>query len=82
MAEYSNTNSGALFKNDRKETEKHPDYRGSLNVEGTEYWMSAWLKVSKKGDKYMSIAVSAKDQNRAPNPQTAQADDFDDPLPF
>ena len=27
-------NSGILFKNDRKETESHPDYVGTLNVAG------------------------------------------------
>ncbi len=59
--EYDNTNSGALFKNDRKETEKHPDMRGSLNVEGVDYWVSCWFKVSKKGNKFMSLALQKKE---------------------
>ena len=61
MADYDNTNSGALFKNERKETEKHADYRGSLNVDGTDYWVSSWIKTSKAGQKFMSLSVKRKD---------------------
>ena len=61
MADYDNTNSGALFKNERKETEKHADYRGSLNVDGTDYWVSSWIKTSKTGQKFMSLSVKRKD---------------------
>ena len=27
-------NSGYLFKNDKKETEKHPHYKGNITVDG------------------------------------------------
>lgn len=54
-------NSGVLFKNDRKDKESHPDYKGSVNVGGTEYWLSAWIKTGAKG-KFMSLAVSPKDK--------------------
>jgi len=36
--------SGVLFKNDRKETERHPDYTGNMTVKGVDYWLSAWVK--------------------------------------
>jgi len=62
---YDNTNSGALFKNKNKESDKHPDYRGSINVNGKDFWISSWLKTSKAGEKYMSLSVQAKEeQNR------------------
>ena len=41
MSEYDNTNRGVLFKNDRKESDSHPDYKGQINVDGTEFWLSA-----------------------------------------
>ncbi len=30
MSNYDNTNSGVLFKNDKKGNEKAPDYKGNL----------------------------------------------------
>ena len=78
---YDNTNSGALFKNDRKETDKHPDYKGSINVDGVEYWISAWLNESSAGKKYMGLKVNLKEANNAPAPEVSLAGP-DDPLPF
>ena len=53
-------NSGVLFKNDNKDNEKKPDYKGSIMVDGNEYWLSAWIKEGKSG-KFMGLAVSPKD---------------------
>ncbi len=80
--EFDNTNSGALFRNDRKETDKHPDYRGEINVGGTDYWISAWLKTSGKGTKFMSLAVTPK-EDKPPKPAkpSKQLDDDQD-IPF
>lgn len=60
MAEYDNTNRGVLFKG-KKEQDSHPDYEGSINVGGKEYWLNAWLKTSSKGMKFMSLSVKPKD---------------------
>ena len=81
MTQYDNTNSGALFKNDKAGVEARPDYRGTLNVEGTEYWISSWLKTSKKGEKFMSLSVQPKDGQRAPRPDPA-ADLDEGGIPF
>lgn len=90
MAYEQRDNSGSLFKNDRKEKETHPDYKGSCMVGGVEMWMSAWLKTSGNGTKFMSFSFQPKDQQQAPVRQAParqapapQADpDFDSDLPF
>lgn len=71
MTQYDPTNRGALFSNrDKKTSENFPDYGGSLNVEGREYFISAWLKDGPKG-KFMSLSVKPKEA-AAPAPRTAQ----------
>jgi uncharacterized protein (DUF736 family) len=81
MSEYDNTNSGALFANADRKTDKHPNARGTLNVEGREYWISAWTKTSKKGEKYQSLSIQPKDEQPAAKPQTDTAP-FNDDIPF
>jgi uncharacterized protein (DUF736 family) len=55
-------NSGVLFKNDKGDNPKRPDYRGSISVVGVDYNISGWIRESKKsGDKFLSLKVEAKD---------------------
>ena len=70
--EYDNTNRGSLFKNDRKDDAKFPDYKGSINVDGTEYWLSAWIKVSKDGAKFMSLSVKNKNADASLNKKSSK----------
>jgi len=51
-------NSGAIFKNDKKTAETHPDYKGKVNVNGKEMEVALWLKESSKGLKYFSASFS------------------------
>jgi len=55
---YDNNNKGQIWKNDKKVTEHHPDFRGSLNVEGVEYWVSGWKR--KEGGNPKAPALSFK----------------------
>jgi hypothetical protein len=80
MADKQHDNSGILFRNHDKETDKHPDYKGSLTIGGTEYWLSAWLKDGKRG-KFMSLSVKAKDAAAAKPKEIAGAP-FSDDIPF
>ncbi len=76
-------NSGILFKNDRKQTEKHPDYTGSITINGIEHWLSAWIKKGQKGS-FMSLSIGDVKEKQAQKPQERQQPepDFDDQIPF
>jgi len=51
-------NTGAIFKNNKKEKETHPDYRGTINVDGVEKEIALWVRTSQKGMQYFSAAIS------------------------
>lgn len=81
---YDNTNRWTLNKNDRKEKDTHPDYKGSLNVDGVDYWLDGWIKESANG-KFISGSLKRKDAASAPQQprQPAAFDtDLDDDFPF
>ena len=83
--EYDNTNRGVLFRNDKKESEKHPDFTGSIDVGGVDHYLSGWIKESKQGKKFFSLSVKAKDAVAKPAMQQAKQaveQDFKGYIPF
>jgi hypothetical protein len=75
---YDNTDKGALFKNDRKENDKHPDMKGTLNVGGKDFWISAWFNQNEKVGKFVKLAVTEKEEKKAqPEATPAAAIDTD-----
>lgn len=80
---------GVLFKNDKKESDKHPDYQGSMTVNGVKYNLGAWINTGKQsGKKFMSLRVSPwgrQEQKSAPQTKPREAgadDDLGDSVPF
>lgn len=73
MAYEIKNNTGTLRKNDRKEKDTHPDYKGSSVINDREYWVSAWLKTDKNGAKYMSFSYTAKDAQALVGSQMVRA---------
>lgn len=94
---YDNTNTGALFANkDKRKPDANknwPDSKGTINIDGVEYWLSGWTKKDKNGDKYVSLTAKPKEprddwkgdnkrtQERHRSAPEAIRDDGDD-IPF
>ena len=88
MTQYDKTNTGVVFKNDNRGEDWHPEYRGSINVEGVEYFIDLKIREGKKG-KFFSAKLKRKGRPdgakafptsipRPPEPVT----EFDDSIPF
>lgn len=80
-------NTGVLFKNDRK-SDKHPAYKGEINVEGKHYSIALWDRQSSKGTTYLSVAIQEyRDLKNEPKEETREEpknsyENLDDSLPF
>jgi hypothetical protein len=73
MAYETKDNTGTLGVNNRKETEKHPDYSGSMRIDGRDYWISGWKKIKQAdGSSFLSLAFKPKDGSAA-RPGQAEA---------
>ncbi len=72
MTEYDNTNRGSIWKNDEKETDKHPDFKGSLDVNGVQYWVSAWKRKEGASPKAPALSFSVKPKDVQPQQSISQ----------
>ena len=85
MAYEMRDNTGSLFRNERKESDTHPEYKGSALIGGVEHWLDAWINTAKDGSKYMAVKFKRKDAAGGAPPRQeprAAAFDIDDDVPF
>jgi len=81
MSNFDKTNRGAIFKNDKKGNDKAPEYKGTINIEGTEYEIALWVQESKKdGTKFFSTTQKPKEVKA--EQKQAEVLVGDDGLPF
>lgn len=90
MSQYDNNMTGVLFVNDKQGNEKRPDWKGSAEIDGVNYWVSGWARSSPKGE-LISLKLEKKEQQTAAPkpaapapayvPPAAPAPDEDD-IPF
>lgn len=75
MPDYDNNMTGVLFKNDKKTSSSHPDYKGSCEIDNEEFWLAAWIKPKKSdGSKFMSLSFTPKNENRGAKTTVVTAD--------
>lgn len=79
MAFEQKEGNGALFKNEKKEKDSHPDYRGDAKIGGKDYWLSAWIKEGKNG-KFMSLSIQSKEDAQGKRQGGKQEEDSS--IPF
>lgn len=70
---YDNTNRGAIWKNEDKREDGHPDFKGSLNVNGVEFWVSAWKRKDSAAAKAPALSFSIKPKDEQPQTTTQRA---------
>ena len=75
MAYEQRDNSGALFRNEQKEAENHPNATGKAMIGGVMYYISAWTKDGPKG-KFQSLSFKMVEDKK---PNQAGFDDSDIP---
>jgi hypothetical protein len=76
---FDNSNSGVLFRNDNKQSDKHADYRGEVNVAGIDYWLNGYVRASKKGVRFIAFKLKPKKQEATAAPAKPE---FDDEISF
>ena len=82
--QYDNNLTGVMFVNDKAGNEKRPDWKGSLEIDGTHYWVSGWIRQSARGE-LISLKLEKKEQQQASRPAPApapQAAPDGDDVPF
>ena len=80
--EYDNTNRGSIWMNDKKETENHPDFKGSLNVNGQDFWVSAWKRKEGAKPTSPSLTFSIKAKNEGVGQVSNTSQEPNDDIPF
>jgi hypothetical protein len=53
-------NTGALFRVDTKQTDKHPDYTGHLRIGERLFEIAGWSRKSESGKRYIFVKISGE----------------------
>lgn len=71
-------NSGILSRNKNKKTDRHPEFTGSAEIDGNEFWINGWVKEGKYG-KFFSLSFQPKEAQAAAGEENQ---DTGDDVPF
>lgn len=73
MTQFDNTNRFTLFFNSEKKSERGPDWSGTLNVDGKEFFIDGWIKPTRNGGEFISGSIKDKSAQRQAPRQSAPA---------
>lgn len=89
---YDDRNRGQIWKNEKKRPDKQdPDFTGSLNVDGKDYWVSAWKRKEGAAERAPALSFTVKQKDGKPQSQKSEIaaarsavrhSDMDDEIPF
>lgn len=63
---YDNENRGSIWPNKRKTKDTHPDFTGTMNVEGREYFVDGWKRKEGASPNSPSMTFRVKPKDAAP----------------
>ena len=82
-------NSGALFRERDRKSDRAPEYTGKAMIGGKEYRVAAWIKEGRSGQKFFSLAFEEpRQQQEQPRQQQSRPAGggkpaaLDDDIPF
>ena len=77
---------GSVFKNEKKEKDTQPDYKGDATCPccSAKLWVDQWVKRPEGKKPYMSLSLKAKEERKPEaKPESAKTGGgFDDDIPF
>ena len=76
-----------LFANDKGGNDKRPDYKGTALLNGVEYEVALWNRVSQKGTAFLSGSIKPATKKETPKkeetkPTADVTTTFDDEIPW
>lgn len=82
MAYEQRDNSGSIFKNKNPKNEKSAPLSGKAMIGGAMYWVNAWSKTDKNGEKWISFSVTPMNPSAEQVQKTSVVDLDSDTIPF
>ena len=90
MSQYDNNMTAVLFQNTERKSDKHPQWKGHVEIDGRKYWVSGWERMTKRGDAISLKIEEAKPASMAYADNTdtrkqqkkAESDFHNDDIPF
>ena len=90
--QFDKTNSGAIFRNEKKRSQNSPDHTGQAEIACPhcgathETWIAAWVKTAANtGQRFFTLAFTPKEEARLTGKRTpaeAAKEDYKDDIPF